>query len=366
VSNLKKVQNDRCLCIQNCVSSILKEIDYKKNEGMQANLRMQTQKAITSQLIPELINNQFQDLNPERLERLPYSLTLKLNKKIDQLPDFYVPSPKVEFIAYERLAIPALIGAVIIGLISYYTLGSFFKEELFAPLIGMPLGAALFVWLFSKSIRHPRISKALKWTLISGLTVFSIGTLFSGLKKSVVFKPRISFLQWLWVAILTLFTFWILHLFKPQMVNNEKEVERSLSAQLTLLLRDIWDLCITWTKNGEDIENTKTTTPQLETHQLFGDSQLITSSIDQMLFAQENQDKEAALMSINSFLNSLRSLGIHERVSEPVFTYQKGDAEYYDVFGIVHEGDVVEPIYDAWVDDQGRCFFRGKVKKVRK
>jgi len=366
-NDLKDVQQDRSECIQNCVSSILSGVDYKEVDGIQTVLKMQTQKVITKQLIGELINKKLPEKEPEKIERIQYNLTLRLTKKIDQLTGFYIPPSKVVFSAYHRLSIPALIGAIVFGLFFYYALGSFFKDPLFAPLIGMPLGAGIFVWLFSKAIKHPKISNAVKWTLVSGLTVFSIGTLFSGFKKSTVFKPQISFFQWIWVAILTIFTFWTLHLFKPQVIDNEEEIERSLSVQLNSLLIDFWDLCMAWVKQDEiDADSEKAVTPASTTYQLFKNSPLISSSIYQMLFAHENQDKEAAFTSVNSFLNSLHSLGIHEKESEPVFNYQKTDADYYDVFGIIHEGEAVEPIYGAWVDDQGYCVFKGKVKKVRK
>jgi len=348
--------------------SIFSDIDLTRTNQIQSSLLANTQKVINNQLIPETINRQMPQSDEETKERMRYAMALEINQKIDSMPGFYIPQGKVAFTSFERLSIPAVIGAVLFGFIFYYVLGSFFKEPVYSTLIGMPLGAGFFVWLFSKAISHPLMSKMIKWISVAGLAVITIGAVFSGLKKTIVFKPRISFLQWLWLAILTIVTFWVLHLFKPREIENSEEIEYCLKGQLKIFLSDVYEICEIMMK--ESMENPLKETALFKNESkkkvYFENSQHIASSVQQMTYAVNNQDKEAAMLSVNSFLNSLNSLGIHERKNEKTFQYTNEDSDYYDSFGIIQDGDVVEQLYSSWVDEQERCIFKGKVKKVKK
>ena len=365
---MKNEQKDIQELIKKYESSILSDIDLTNTNQIQPSLLANAQKVINNQLIPETINIQMPHSDEETKERMRYVTALEINQKIDRIPVFYIPQGKVEFTSFERLSIPAVIGAALFGLIFYYAFGSFFKEPLYSTLIGMPIGAGFFVWLFSKVIRHPLMSKMVKWVSVAGLAVITIGAVFSGLKKTIVFKPRISFLQWLWLTILTILTFWILHLFKPRKADNSEEIERCLKGQLKIFLLDVYEICTFLLKENTEKPLTETGPFKNEPQKnmFFENSQHIASSVQQMTYAVNNQDKEAALLSVNSFLNSLNSLGIHEKNNEKMFKYTKVDSDYYDSFGIIRDGDMVEQLYSSWVDDQERCVFKGKVKKVKK
>jgi len=349
-------------------SSILSDIDFKHMDDLSSVLLIKTQKVINNKLIPEMINNEMKDSDEETKERVRYALTSQINKKIQGLPSFYIPKMRVEFTAYERLLIPAFLGAVLFGIIFFYILGTFFKDPLYAPIIGMPFGAAFFVYLFSKAIRHPFITKMIKWASVAGLAFITIGAVFTGLKNKFILKPKISFIQWVWLALLTVLTFWTLHLFKPKKVMDEEETKKVLEGQLAILLYEvhafIHQMIVLLPEKipFEDSEYMQNGNQGLFIQQ----SKKLMPSIQQMKYAENQEDKEAALSSISSFLNSLHAMGIREKEKEQTFQYVLSDAEYFDSFGIINEGDWVELIYDAWVDDEGRCVFKGKVKKVKK
>jgi hypothetical protein len=351
--------------IKKCQDSILSDIDYKHLNDLSSVVSVKTQKVINNKLIPEIIDSEMKDSDEETKERVRYALTTQINRKIQGLPPFYILKMKVEFTAYERLLIPAFIGAVLFGIIFYYGLGTFFKDALYAPIIGMPFGAALFVYLFSKAIRHPFITKMIKWASVAGLAVITIGAVFTGLKNKLILKPKISFIQWIWLAILTVLTFWTLHLFKPRKVIDAEETKQVLEGQLAILLYEIHAFSqqmIAFLPEKiatEGTEQVDDKTPWISLQQ----SKKLTPSIQQMKFAENH---EAALSSISSFLNSLHAMGIREKEKEHTFQYSHSDIEYFDSFGIINEGDWVEQVYDAWVDDEGRCVFKGKVKKVKK
>ena len=354
--------------IKDCQASILSDVDFSHLDNLSSVVLVKTQKVINNKLIPETINSEIKKSDDETKERIRYALTTQIDKKMQGLPLFYIPKMKVEFTAYERLLIPAFIGAILFGIIFFYSLGDFFKDALYAPIIGMPFGAALFVFLFSKAIRHPFITKMIKWSSITGLAVITIGAVFTGLKNKFILKPKISFIQWIWLALLTVLTFWILNLFKPRRVVDAEATKQVLEAQLAILLYDVHAFSqqmIAFLPEKvviDGIEHVNDKTPWISIQQ----SRKLTPSIQQMKFAENHEDKEAALSSISSFLNSLHSMGIHEKEKEHTFQYSPSDTEYFDSFGIINEGDLVEQVYDAWVDEEGRCVFKGKVKKVKK
>ena len=354
--------------IKDCQASILSDVDFKQIDELSSVVMVKTQKVINSKLIPETINSEMKDSDEETKERLRYALTSQINKKFHGLPPFYFPKMKVEFTTYEKLLIPAFIGAVLFGIIFYYSLRTFFKDPLYAPIIGMPIGASIFVYLFSKAIRHPFITKIIKWASVAGLAFITIGAVFTGLKNRFILKPKISFIQWIWLALLTVLTYWILHLFKPRKIVDEEETKRVLEGQLAILLYEIHILCqqmIVFLPEKNSFEVSERL--QDDTQRLFIlQSEKLMPSIQQMKYAENSEDKEAALSSISSFLNSLHAMGIREKEKEQIFQYTLSDSEYFDNFGIINEGDWVEQLYSAWVDEEGRCVLKGKVKKVKR
>ncbi len=366
--SMNKEQRDSHHFIKKCEESILMDVDYKKRDRVIPLVLTNTQRVINNNLIPHIIDQQMNDCDEDAKERMRYALTLEVNQNIEEYAHFYLPIPKLKFDAFERLSIPAIIGAILFGLFFYYTIGSLFKEEIFAAIIGMPIGAAFFVWLFSKVIKHPKITKLIKWSAVSGLVFITIGAVFSKLKKQFIFKPGLSFIQWIWLAILTLLTFWMLHLFKPRLEENVEEIECCLKNQLNILLYTVYDFICFSIKTLSEQKSIKTNIGDSipPTKNFFEESKMLSASVQQMTYALETQDKDAALLSVNSFLNSLYSLGLHQLEKEQIFKFKHEDVKNYDTFGIIHEGDLVEQLFSAWVDDQGRCVFKGKVKKVKR
>ncbi len=355
--------------IARCSESIADGLCHNDINEIRASLPTKVHKVIEEELINSLIDLKTPSLNQEALKRLRYELSLELKDKTKAFANIYLPDPKIEFRRFERLCVPALVGAILFGLIFFYTLGGFFKQELYSALIGMPLGACFFVWLFSKAIRHPKITKAIKWAALAGLGAITLGAIFSGFRKNIFIKNKINLFQWLWLALLTLLTFWLLNIFKPVKAENYEEIRLAIKTQLDDLLKQLYEMLALsidnhlnsgFSSSKGERETTLKVYPALE------NDELISSSLHQMKFALEKADEKAAMISIRSFLNSLDSLGVHELERQREFEFVENDSLFFDKYGIIKEGDRVSQLYSAWVDKRGMCVFRGKVKKVRK
>lgn len=355
--------------IARCSESVADELCCKNINEIRSSLPIRVHKVIEEELIHSLIDAKAPSMTQEAEKRLRYDLSLELKDNTGAFAKIYLPEPKIEFRRIERLCIPALVGAILFGLIFFYTLGGFFKQELYSALIGMPLGACFFVWLFSKAIRHPKITKVIKWAAIAGLGVITVGAVFSGLRKNIFVKSKINFFQWLWLALLTLMSFWLLHIFKPVKAKNSEEIRLAIKTQLEGLLNELYETLMCQIDhhihNGLSAQ-TGERENILKVYSALESDELISSSLHQMKFASKKADEKAAMISVRSFLNTLDSLGVHELERREEFEFLEKDSAYFDKYGIIQEGDKVSQLYRAWVDKSGACVFKGKVKKVRR
>jgi len=353
------------------------DLDFEKsNDEIKATIKKNVNSVLFSELLDDLIDEKKPDIDFERKNRIKYEISTGDFSDISELDEIYLPAETYEFRKFERLGIPAAVGSVLFGWLFYTLIGGFFKSEYHAALIGMPIGAWFFVWLFSKAIRHPRVAKTIKWAAVISFTGLTIATVFSNIRGSLFGKNRINFIQWIWAGVITLIVFWMLHIFKPVRVNNSVESRKAAAIQVEqfiLYKQKLFSEKLEEILTEEPVENLITRQVHRGAVQanelippLFLSSKHIVPSIQQIYTAAETNNAEDALISMKSFLNALQSQGINPVEREDIFPFTEGEKKYFDTFGIIEEGDDVRQLYRAWTDSEGNTLIRGKVRKVRR
>ncbi len=346
-------------------------IDYSSDKDhILSKINDKLKRLLDDIIIKDCIQQTDKTLEAEEKRAIAYELSGKMSPYLEAIREFYLPPAELKFTKYERLAVPAIVGSILLGILFYLLLGHFFVEQLYAPLMGMPLGAGLFVWLFSKSISHPKISKIIKWAAVVGFAGLTVGMVYSSVKGGLFGKARINFFQWLWLALLTLLVFWMLHIFKPVKVQNTLEIKRSLKRQVIVYLRFLINKLI---EDLDQIVNHRADQP-VDTGMEKADIKLPRKMLDQsdfsrileqLNYAVESKSEQMALNSAQSLMNSLAARGINRYKDDNTFVFSREDARFYDTFGLIKEGDKVEKLLSTWVDSDGCILAKGKVRKVK-
>lgn len=352
------------------------DVDFNGSpDEIKASIKKNSTRVLFEDLLDDLIEQKVDETDFERKNRIKYEISTGEFSDISELDYLYLPSDTVEFRKFERLGIPAAIGTVLFGWLFYSLIGGFFKSDYHAALIGMPIGAWLFVWLFSKAIRHPKIAKTIKWAAVIGFATLTIGTVFSNIRSSFFGKNKLNFVQWLLAAIITFMIFWMLHIFKPVKIKNRVEIKKALEKQITVFVENKIRLFgeklneILFEKPSENLIMKRIPEDQFKADHkipvsLVSSKQMIPS-MQQLYTASESDNAQDALISAKSFINALESQGIKPIDREDVFPFTEDEKKYFDTFGIISEGDTVQQLYHAWVDSAGNTVIRGKVRKVR-
>jgi len=375
------------------------DIDCEISESeIKSEVKKNTNRVLLNEIIPNLIEKNLEDKKEKKSirhdvveyrKRILYETSGEIQSVIkndmSETEDLYVPPATVEFTKFERLAFPALVGSILFGILFHMFLGPLFAEKMYSVVVGMPLGASLFVWLFAKSIRHPKIAKVLKWATVVGFVGLTIGMVYTNIRGGIFGKLKVNFFQWLWLAIITLMIFWMLHIFKPVKTLNTLEIKTALKMQVNSQLKLIMKVCQIIISNNINKQNGKIkikNEKQIDTEiervreinsskedikiQNLVNGKFVPPTLEQMLISASTNDSQAALNSVKSFLNALSAQGIVTKSNDSFFVFSDDDKDCYDTFGIVNIGDEVEKMYNSWIDSTGKTMIRGLVRKVRK
>jgi len=346
-------------------------LDIPENE-LNQRLYEKLKKEYSEKILPDILS---ESGKTEYKDEIYFEISQNVNVVINE--PYYIPESKKMVVKYERLASTAFIGSILFGIIFYFLLGGIFTDKYYAALLGMPIGSAFLVWLFTKAAKHPKIASVIKWGSIVGFAGITIASIFSNLKGGFFGKKSINFFQWLFMGLTTLCVFWMIHIFKPEKITDISEVKKSIGIQLK---QRIMTLCVLTEahlskgldKNYKDEkiseENTQTIPVSCDEKmdKSLYSGKFLPAVFSKMLNSSRKNDEKLALVSINSYINALKASGIEPVEKARNFTFDENDEKYYDTFGIISSGDEVEILSDAWKAPDGKPLIKGMVRKVRK
>lgn len=284
-------------------------------------------------------------------------------EKYFQLENLFFPEEAVEKVKYERLAFPALIGSFLTGYLFYLFLGDFFANPAYSFVLGSPIGAFLFVWLFSKAAGNPKMSSVIKWSIGLGFAGLTIAAVYSNIKGSLWGKVKVNFFQWLWTGILAFLAIWLLHIFKPERkidLQKRKEIVEFQVVERMLVIEEIISLKIEKLKvEGEEKPSFSI---KKKEEPVF---QSVKETIDQIYSSDQSENSNLSKNAVSSFISSLEAKGVKIKKFPKSFVFDEEKQRYFDTLGIINIGDLSELIKEPWVANSGEIIFKGLTRKKR-
>ncbi len=365
ILNKERVDKISSDIARDCINLPEAELNLKLKESCM--------KAYSDTVLPEIMEKSGISGDGKK-DAILFDISAGINKIASE--NYYIPRDKIVSVKYERLALPAFVGALLFGIIFYVFLGDMFADKFYAPLIGMPIGSTLLVWIFAKAAKHPKISSVIKWGTVAGFAGISIATVFSNLKGGFFGKKTINFFQWFLMALMTLLVFWMIHVFKPVVERDSEKIEEAVKSQLIQRINAMISVSEIYLdrKKNEEIKLTdnngvgslsKTKTEKDTVDESFFSGKFIPPVLSQMQKCLELDDGKMALSSVQSYVNGLAAMGIKPYEKNGRFVFESGDEVFFDTFGIVEKGDMVEVLVPAWKSSNGKPIVRGTVRKVR-
>ena len=325
-------------------------------------------------LIPEDLNldteillqntrRQFQRWVQQIADKLPVERRLNFKDSVENQvhwEHFYIPPAQYREPRWQRLSLIACLGAIFGGALSLHFLGGIFKEETMAYIIGAPIGSALLVWLFAWLIRHPKKATLVQTLLGLGSAGLGLGVVIATVKRSLFPKSRF-FLSGILASLIGFFLLFVIQLFKPKKTVDTRLRRDVMESQLFGFLQ-----IVTYAYQALEVVPPPLVSHQTDTTGASDGNPYVSFSLDQLRRAVESQDPHMALTAANSLFNSLTARGIkpHELKDGDPFTREF--LEFYESFGLIRPGDKVEVLKTAWIDENGRSVYKGKLKRIAK
>jgi len=285
---------------------------------------------------------------------------LRIRERIEpllEMESLYIPSPYVPSWRWERVGLLGAFGALLGGWLVQSLLGFLFAFPQAGFILGAPLGAFLLIFGVAKLSTRPKVAKTVQFILGSMTVGFTIGGIFSLLRGRWLGNRGVNLVQWFGLAIASFLLIILIRLFQPEKKKDPQERKRSIEMQMQIIKGVL--MAYLQTLISKESSNPAADQP----HFLWAD--IMRDPLHNVHRAIEANDPQKAMDSCSGLIEHLYTQGLSPHFPPEPMLYTNETQNHFDLFGMVHEGEPIEMLRMAWVDNAGNTVIKGLVRRAR-